>query len=431
MNRPDMPKGTPVTPQQFGAKADGKTDDIQALRLAVEAAKQSGAPLELPEGEYYTSTTWDLGDVTVLSRNARISYHGKEFNRPAVDMYDNVNIFGTFHVDSVELCDIRADHPPYHTHGNRCAVAFGNYDNGRGAHHCYIEDIVIWGSGMTCGNGMLLTGDSSDLRFDKITVPKGHKHVNVPAMIHWGNYIEHHPRNFDPADAKDGYAHEPNAGLTTHPHDISIGLIDSYADNATFYISAGYDITIDEVRSYDAEHAIAIVHGDVGFLYASEEERAHGMRNLHIKKVYGENLRSWGSYIQVAQGYEDDPDLGADITIDEMVLKASENNQGNGACFYGVKNCEIGRLELEGFTKQCMQLGYANKNIHIGELTMKNFRGDGFYAYAQGKVWDRIYPHTENVRIDSLTLSVRDDLTNPIFNIGAINTFKIGKMKMV
>lgn len=430
MNRPTLPNVPAVTPQQFGAKGDGKSDDIQALRQAKEHAVKHGVPLELPNAEYYTSTTWELGDVTVISKDAKISYHGKEFNRPAVDIYDNVNIFGTFHVDSVELCDVRSDKPPYHTHGNRCAVAFGNYDNGRGAHHCYIEDIVICGSGMTGGNGMLLTGDTSDVRFDKITVPKGHHHVNVPAMIHWGNYLEHHPKNFDPADAKDGYAHEPNAGVTTHPHDISIGLIDSYADNATFYISAGYDITIDEVRSYNAEHAIAIVHGDVGFLYASDEVRAHGMKNLHIKKVYGENLRSWGAYIQCAQAYEDDPDLNADIKIDEMVLTASENNAGNGTAIYGVKSLEIGKLTMDGFTKQCLQLGYANKDIRIGDLTMKNFRGDGFFAYQQGKVWDRLYPHTKNVKIDKLQLVMREDYSGSVFHIGAIENFKIGKLKM-
>ena len=431
MIRPELPIGVSVTPQQFGAKGDGVTDDIEALRRATASAVEKGVALELPEGEYYISTTWDLGNITVISQNAKISYHGMEFNRPAVDIYDNVNIFGTFQVAVPVLCEIRADHPPYHTHGNRCAVAFGNYDTGRGAHHCYIEDIVIWGSGMHGGNGMLLTGDTSDVRFDKITVPKGHYHVNVPAMIHWGNYLEHHPRNFDPADHTDGYAHEPNAGITTHPHDISIGLIDSYADNACFYISAGYDITIDEVRSYEAEHVLAIVHGDVGFLYASPEEKAHGMRNIRVKKVYGENLRSWGAYVQCVQGYEDDPNFDADVVIDEMTLKASENNAGNGTCIYGVKKIEIGKLEMEGFTKQCLQLGYANRDVHIGELTMKNFRGDGFFAYQQGKFRERTYPPTKNVKIDEVTLSLCEDYNNSVLNIGAIENFKIGKLKML
>ena len=112
-----------------------------------------------------------------------------------------------------------------------------------------------------------------------------------------------------------------------------------------------------------------------------------------------------------------------------MVLTASENNTGNGAAIYGVNSMEIGQLTLDGFTKQCLQLGYANMDIRIGDLTMKNFRGDGFFAYQQGKVWDRLYPHTKNVKIDKLQLVMREDYSASVFNIGAIDNFKIGTLK--
>ena len=366
----EMVDGMKVTPQHFGAYGDGKQNDTVPVQRAIQYATDFNLEIRLPEGEYRTMTTITLEGLTVRSENAKISYYGKEFNRPAIDILGDVNIYGTFHVNAAEMYAPESNTAPYHTHGNRCGVAFGSYDTGVGAHNCYIQDLVICGAGMKGGNGILITGDSSNLTFDKVTVPEGHNGVNVPFMIHWGNYLEHHPHNFDPDD-HNGYAHEEGAGVTTHPHDITIGVIESYADNSALYISAGYNITANEVYSYNAEHAINIVHGDVGFLYASEEEKAHGMKNIYVKKVVGTNLSGWGAYIECADGFENDPNLNAVVKIDSMELSGSNSNDGNGIAIYGVKDLQIGSLTMKRFKKSALQLGYGNKSIVMDTVTIE------------------------------------------------------------
>ena len=386
-----------VTPEQFGALGNGVADDTAAMVAAAAYASEKGATLLLT-GNYRTNTTVAFGDLTIRSENAQITYYGKEFNRPAIDMYDNVNIYGRFTVDAVNVYNGTSDTPPYRTHGNRCGVAFGNYDSGRGAHNIYIEDIVIMGSGASGGNGMLITGGSSNITFGTVTVPEGHHNVNVPFMIHWGNYIQHHPKDFDPELE---YVHEAGAGYTTHPHDITIGTIHSWADNSALYISASYNITVGEVYSYNSLNAVNIVHGDVGFLYASPEQKACGMQNIYIKKVVGTNLREWGVRLQCADGYEDDPNLNAQVKIDSIELTGAANNNGNGFCAYGVEKLEVGSLVMKGFTKQALQLGYGNKDLQFGSISVEN-------CHAQVICTTRHATYAPNKSVSITSMSVKN-----------------------
>ena len=471
----ELVEGMQVTPQHFGAYGDGKQNDTVAVQRAIQFANDNKLELRLPEAEYRTMTTMSLQGLTVRSENAKISYYGKEFNRPAIDILGDVNVYGTFHVNAAEMYSPRSDKAPYHTHGNRCAVAFGSYDTGVGAHNCYIQDLVIWGGGMMGANGILVTGDSSNLTFDKVTVPKDHNNVNTVFMIHWGNYLEHHPVDFDPS-IQDVYAHEEGAGTTKHPHDIKIGVIESYAMNAAIYISASYNITVDEVYSYNSEHAIAVIHGDLGMLYADEDVKALGMQNIHFKKVVGTGLTDYGAYINTAMGYENDPNLNAVVKIDSMELTGANNNDGNGLAIYGVKDLEIGTLTLKRFKKSALQLGHTNKNVLLDNVTLERCTGtvvttvmhDKFgpnekvvintlnvtegghsgatFAYLPktnglhiktlnlNKVYMtsllQVYSHTKNIRIDSLNftqiLIAPEALINAMEQITASNNISIG-----
>ena len=51
-----------VTPQDFGAAADGSTDDLAAFDSATAAAVASGKNLVIPPGTYYLSDTWSITD---------------------------------------------------------------------------------------------------------------------------------------------------------------------------------------------------------------------------------------------------------------------------------------------------------------------------------------------------------------------------------
>lgn len=400
MKRPIYPTKPTVTPQQFGARADGKTDDIHALRKAREYASLHGMPLELI-GNYYTTSSWQLDNVTVISRGARISYYGEEFNRPAVEMFDYVYIFGDFHVFAI-------DYAPPKTHGNRCGIAFGDYDSGRGAHHCYLEHPVLWGSGMPMGNGMLITGDSSDILFDKITVPKEHVSINVPVMIHWGNYRDHHPA--DLVDTHNShYVHDEGYTRTKHPHDITIGSIDSHSAHSALYISAGYDITVGEVRQYGGVSAVRVVAGDCGFKYASPAEKAHGSKNIRIGRVIGKSIKRFGIVLNGLYGYEANMWTKPCVQIDEAILEACGEGSDNGVCFDGLQSAEFGKLTVKNFAKAALRLSMHNKQIRIDELNVEDCTSSVFSTYdslhqkmRSGEEYD--CDPTEGVEIERLTV---------------------------
>ena len=44
------PESSSITPEQFGARGDGRADDQQALESAMQCASAVGLPLELTEG---------------------------------------------------------------------------------------------------------------------------------------------------------------------------------------------------------------------------------------------------------------------------------------------------------------------------------------------------------------------------------------------
>lgn len=47
------PESGSITPEQFGARGDGRADDQQALESAMQCASAAGLPLELTEGAVY------------------------------------------------------------------------------------------------------------------------------------------------------------------------------------------------------------------------------------------------------------------------------------------------------------------------------------------------------------------------------------------
>ena len=146
-----------VLPQQFGAIGDGIADDTDALEQAIAEAMRKKLALKLPKGEYKITKTLVLDHINVYCEEVKISFYGLTQNVPAIDMWDHVNIYGKLHIWTIDN--------KVGNHGGRCGMGFGEYASGRGAHHCYVEDLTITG-GVPNANGVLITGDSSDIRLD-------------------------------------------------------------------------------------------------------------------------------------------------------------------------------------------------------------------------------------------------------------------------
>jgi hypothetical protein len=154
------------------------------------------------------------------------------------------------------------------------------------------------------------------------------------------------------------------------------------------------------VYSHNSEHAIAVIQGDVGMLYADEEVKALGMQNIHFKKVVGTGITNYGAYIQTIMAYETDFNLNASVKIDSMELTAANNNDGNGLAVYGVKSLEIGELTLKRFKKSALQLGHTNQNVLLDNVNIERCTG----TVVTTVMHDKLGPN-ENVVINTLNVT--------------------------
>jgi len=231
--------------------------------------------------------------------------------------------------------------------------------------------------------------------------------------------------------------HEDGYKPTQHPHDIKIGLIESHADHTALYISACYNVTVDEVRQYGGKSAVRMVCGDVGFKYASAEEKAHGAKNIYVKKVMGTDLSDIGIYLDGINGYEPGLNAHYQIKIDEATLSGNEKST-HGICFYGIGDVQIEKLRIEKFEKLVMQLGYANESVKIGELLIEDcpaqiMTGTGTLDWSR---FDYVETRTatRGVEIDKMTVrnsGLSNRVLGALLNIEGLHIKELNVEKLI
>lgn len=387
---------------QFGAKGDGKQDDTEALRTAIRTARSDGVILEFPKGEYRTNEIVELEGITLISQGAAIYYYGTHMNSPAINMHDDVKIFG-------KLTIWAADNTKDGTvnHGNRCAMAFGVYDSGEGAHHCYVEDLTVLAGGMPNANAVFITGDSSDITIERVTVPAG-TDVYRGVLVHWGNAQDHFPKG-GTWSVENGYGHAENWKPTQHPHDLHFGVIDCSGiedtgindSRAAFHIAAGYDIEADEVIMNDGFHAVCITGADQGFLYASPEVQAvGGQRNIRIGKVKGRRLHDTGLYIASHVLMNNTISVNTELTVDEVDLEASSDCKKVAIGLNSVDSVRIGKATVKGYNQSALYVGKNNRLVEVGELNVEFCTADAVAVCE----YARNAPKSGDVRIGTLNI---------------------------
>lgn len=385
-----------ITPQQFGAVADGVHDDTEALFAAVREASAGGKVLEL-DGDYKLLKTLELADVEILSHNAKISFWGEEKSVPALDMKKNVNIFGTLHIWT-------CDNGPGN-HGGRCAMGFGHYGTGAGGYNCYVEHVVITG-GVENANGILITGDSNNIYLERVTIPAvGGGKIGRAVLLHWGNANDHY--TIGQWSVENGYGHKENWKPSTHPHDVHIGLLECYNiaqgnfGEGALHIAAGYNVTVDELYVDGAMYAVNITGGDMGFEYANAEDKARGQSNIKIKKVTAKNLKGMALYqVGYALMYHDKR-VGTELTIDEMYASAVAGNQAIAVVTHAVKDLHIKKLVIDNYKNKAIYIEKGNEYVQFDDVTVSNCPG---YAFEMIQ-YRPILPQSKKVKIGSLTLN--------------------------
>lgn len=352
-----------ILPQQFGAKADGKADDTPALLAAVREASEKKLTLKLPEGEYRTTSTLILDHINIQSENAKISFYGMERNVPAVDMKDYVNIYGKLHIWSVDN--------QISNHGGRCGLAFGRYGSGESGSHCYVEEVTVSG-GIPNANGVFITGNSHDIRIDKVIIPEGTK-IGRGILIHWGNADQHRPK--DHMNRSLGYEHSENAEPTKHPHDIHIGTLISaayddnngeFVDQAAFHIAGGYNISCDEIIADGVRSALTITGGDCGFEFATPEEKQQGMVGLKFGKITGTNIGCHGAIYTVLSSYLGNTGFYGELEIEEINLDGCLI----GVLSYGARKLKVGTMNMKNLKQQALHITCHTTDAEIDSINL-------------------------------------------------------------
>lgn len=376
-NKPIFDEKLPrVSPLDFGAVGDGKTDDSEALRKAIAYAAEQKCVLSLGNRDYYCLQPTVLENVTVLSDHAKISYYGLTLNKPAVDVRDNTDIFGVLRVFSVDN--------GLSNHGGRCGVLFGDYESGAGAVNCYVESLEITG-GFRGTNAVLATGSSHDIRIGRIYVPKGTKYARA-FLAHWGNSADHMP--VDHTDKTKGYTHVADWKPTTHPHDILVerviceGFDEMGEGEAAVVLSAAYGITVEEIVIDNTTNAVAMIPGDAAFLFASEEEQKNKMCDIHFGKIKATNLRSAAIFVMSFSSYAPYPNACVYASFDEIDCEGMEGKNTYAlACHEALGEITVNRLYAKGLSHQAVHCGKGTKNVTVHEMTLTDCAGEAVVAY--------------------------------------------------
>lgn len=144
-----------VTPQMFGAKGDGITDDTSAIQNAISAAK--GGHIHFPAGDYLISNSLTLYPLTEYSGD------GIKITRITLKASSNTTVFKSNGYDSYR----QNGYPKINNTDNP-----SSFFNNPGSSFCSIHDLTIDGgyysrSGViqnTSGNGITFIGSSPTLQ---------------------------------------------------------------------------------------------------------------------------------------------------------------------------------------------------------------------------------------------------------------------------
>ena len=411
---------------ELGAKGDGKTDDFPALEAAVRFAAEKDLILEFPKGEYYLSDGLFLDDISMLSHDARILYHGEKFGTPAFRIVSNVNLFGTWYIYAAPSARKDA--------AERAPIAIGDYMTDRPSRNCYIQEVILSG-GNPDSNGICITGDTRDVIIDSVIIPDGSA-ICRGVCLHWGNGVNH--RNtagrFAPELGRAAYSHGDTP--MTHPRGIHLGVVNCAGfkaipgqtdnDKAAVTICACADISVDEIMMHDSCHALCVTGADLGFEYADEETRAYGQRNIYVKKITGTAMRSAGVLVAGYPWYIREVRVNTEIRIDECYVEAAECNHDTGLALLGISKAEIGQITLRHFPRQAFNITRGSENISIDTL---NIEGCKSYVGAVN-MYSENDPPAKNIYIGELNVDGSGDANVPAFNLVAVENMTVEKLNI-
>lgn len=184
---------------------------------------------------------------------------------------------------SVENFVINKDQAVNGTNGAVCnAVLVGEYsstpkNDGELYENVSLKNLTINTSGASVKwNNITLIGNVRNIVVENI---ENVGYVSIPLLMHWTEV----------------------SGVSYHPHDITIRNFSSIAPTPADggymapYVSASYNITMENIYGENGSRGFDVAAGDIGGLMAQEPEKI--LSNIHVKNLVLKNIVNEGAWI--------------------------------------------------------------------------------------------------------------------------------------
>lgn len=346
-----------VTPEDYGGSAV-----VNSIILAMTQASALGVPMQCNPVDYPTNQSMFLPDNFEWHANGCRVVATTDSSSPAIKtVKNNINIKG--------LLRVFLSDPGGTPTANRGHILVGDYLNPLfNPSGFFFDDIKFEGGHFNC-TAFGVAGGANNIKGRSLSCGDSDK-IGRVFSAHWGNFNGHFLSG-------GVYQHAIGAGPTTHPHNIKIEEITSGELTVNtgdfvhvFTVSAGYDIKVGRIKGVvnnlgvGGSDVVLLTAGDLGFAYATEEERLNGMWGIRIDSVIGECARNGINRIGRALNFDtDSTPQPADYyfakiedTIDYIRIKSTgtitqviSGSNGYGKTRYGVVMAE-GGLVCASFT---------------------------------------------------------------------------------
>jgi hypothetical protein len=247
-----------VNVKWFGAVGDGVTDDTLPFKKL-----ELFSSIELAEDSIYI-----LKDTFIC--NGSLNMNGSTID---------------FQIDGLTKC-IQAKDNSYIHNGKvkntgtnpsgsgayQAPISIGNYGNGEGFNNIRLDNLEIE-SNRPNGNGIFITGDSSNIVITNINYPSSAT-LGRAILAHWGNTDNH----------TEGTKHPNNLVIKN----IKMGVMSNTSIDASgIFLSSVFNVIVENVHCDNCQYRAGVVAtfaGDYGGYYAGD------IRPLIMKGIYFKNI---------------------------------------------------------------------------------------------------------------------------------------------
>lgn len=263
-----------ISSKVAGLAADNTTDDHD--RLAILFGLGTGYTIRLEPGTYRSVGGLTVAAGThVIASGATLRCETTGLDR-AVSLASETSWEGGY-----VKCDWQSGGVSGDDH---CAFRIGEYTTGVGATNVTVRNVTVE-STQPDQNGILVTGASARILLENINYPDSTT-IGGVVTIHWG------------------FNGDPTLG-TYHPHDIVVRGLNTGNINGSgnlaeaVFVSASYNVTVENVSVKECKTAAMYVTGDYGYRYSGFTNQIVGnvvFRNIYCQKATYRAL--WASGIE-------------------------------------------------------------------------------------------------------------------------------------